>query len=308
MEGPGALFKKDFHLELAIFIDEVGSLWSTKTSDATRAFEPFFPELTGCASLSSSRNGNTLLILTNSGEVIGLGDNKYGQLSGGMETYYKTPNPVFKLKNIKHISCTDKHMLALDIDGVVWGCGDNDNFYMGQGHPTIFTPKVIPDLPPMVTIYASNNAYAIDTSGKLWYWGFIYGVHGPKVINLPCFAVEIVECVEYGSVKISVLDIDDQVWQAILPNLKDWVKVSPGKVIKMSKRRMKVEAEQLLLVDENETVWLQNRNALESYTIQSPVLDLIAGIDTALHQLALPFTPLNLNLKNESKTKSARKG
>jgi alpha-tubulin suppressor-like RCC1 family protein len=82
------------------------------------------------------------------------------------------------LQNIVAISAGNHHVLALDVDGYVWGWGKNQFGQLGNGttspSSTPVQVKVGPDTPlyDIVSIDAGfEHSMAIDNDGCIWVWG-----------------------------------------------------------------------------------------------------------------------------------------
>lgn len=76
---------------------------------------------------------------------------------------------------ITAIACANSHQIALDTAGQMWLWGPNTYGQLGDGTTTTRATPVNPLLPPGVVIKAIGEAdattFAIDTLGRLWFWG-----------------------------------------------------------------------------------------------------------------------------------------
>ena len=284
-----------------ILIDEEGYLWhlNEKKKKSDQIFVPFHPQLSGCVSLSTSPCRATVAALTESGEVIGWGDNRHGMLSG-TTNFYEIPNQVFTLKNIKSVSCSNRYLLALDTYGVVWGCGDNAEGHLGKGNCTIYTPQIVhPTLPPITTIFAGSFAHAVDTLGKYWQWKEAE----PIQYDFPFTPKTLLELVKnVNSCFMIILDTENQVWQAstiFCP--RDWQRVNPFNVVQISK--ISGKQEQLVVIDEHGGVWMQSTKAtFQLDSIAEPVCDFVPGVYKLSPDLIWASSPL-IKGKSSSKKK-----
>jgi alpha-tubulin suppressor-like RCC1 family protein len=145
--------------------------------------------------LQISAGGNHSLALDEYGNVWSCGDNGYGQLGlGGGATRTnkvslgdnKNRNKFTKTKlnNIQQISAGKYHSLALDNQGNVWSCGNNDYGQLGLGGGATRTNSVSlgddknrnvftkTNMKNVVAISAGSlHSLALDKSGNVWSCG-----------------------------------------------------------------------------------------------------------------------------------------
>lgn len=128
----------------------------------------------GARSLADA-NG-AVVIANGDGHVCAWGNNSNGLLGveprGG-----QTGDPVRieGLENVVQVAGGHDYAMALDTAGEVRAWGRTGFGSLGNGtdeNTAISTPRVVPGLPPLRWIGASEGtAYGIDESGKLWSWG-----------------------------------------------------------------------------------------------------------------------------------------
>ena len=107
----------------------------------------------------------------NQGNLFAWGDNGYGQLGIGVDTW--TPHELLVGSEWKYLANYAYHTLAIKYDGTLWACGDNEFGQLGDGTNI---PKSIP-----IQIGTSNNwldvscggyhSIGIKRDGTLWAWG-----------------------------------------------------------------------------------------------------------------------------------------
>ncbi|WP_158502071.1 MopE-related protein [Vitiosangium sp. GDMCC 1.1324] len=116
------------------------------------------------------------LALRRTGQVMGWGQNQYGQLglgSGGASVV-ATPTLVAGLPAVKAVAAGIGHSLALDLDGQVWAWGQNASGQMGMGSAggTVTVPTQVAGLTGIQSIAAGGNySLALDAAGQVWAWG-----------------------------------------------------------------------------------------------------------------------------------------
>ncbi|MCL2787921.1 MAG: Ig-like domain-containing protein [Micrococcales bacterium] len=132
--------------------------------------------------------GGTGYALDESGDVWAWGYNGYGQLGNGTSgttTYSTRPvqvqaAPGETLPLFTAIAAGDYTGYALDQDGHVWACGNNNWGQLGNGTSGTTTYSTRPvqvqaatgQLPVFTTIAAGGGTgYALDVDGNVWAWG-----------------------------------------------------------------------------------------------------------------------------------------
>jgi len=103
------------------------------------------------------------------------GSNSSGKLGGGISGGLNVPTQIGGVYDIIRLSFGLNHALALRGDGTVWAWGHNSYGQLGNGTDgnNSSTPVQVSDLTDIVWIEAGNNhSLALDSSGKLWAWGF----------------------------------------------------------------------------------------------------------------------------------------
>jgi alpha-tubulin suppressor-like RCC1 family protein len=106
------------------------------------------------------------------GTLWGWGDNEYGQLGDGTQTYKLVPTQVGISTNWNKISAGQQYTMAIKTDGTLWGWGSN-NYTLGDG--TAFL-RIVPTQIGTDTNWSEVSAgsyktLAIKTDGTLWAWG-----------------------------------------------------------------------------------------------------------------------------------------
>lgn len=99
------------------------------------------------------------------------------------------------MPKIKQVAKGENHTLAVDIDGNVWGWGNNSSKeidYNYSGH--IITPVKLTEIDNVDCVSAGQGfSAAIKDDSSLWTWGQNYagqlGIGGSKVIMLIKFHV-----------------------------------------------------------------------------------------------------------------------
>ena len=105
------------------------------------------------------------------------GDNRHGNLGDGTTTDSYDPkllpSPFHDMSNLRSISATSEHTLALKNDGTIWAWGENTYGELGiNSTDDALTPVQVGDDTDWAKIHASNyNSFAVKTDGTLWSWG-----------------------------------------------------------------------------------------------------------------------------------------
>lgn len=130
------------------------------------------PGLAGIVSLSAGNNH--VLALKGDGTVWGFGDNTFGQLGGGTAGgYQNTATQVLGLSGIVEVAAGGTHSLARQLDGTVFGWGDNSRGQLGDG-TTVNRPSPIVVSPGFAarSIGAGDATTAlVKSDGTLWVGG-----------------------------------------------------------------------------------------------------------------------------------------
>ncbi|MBP9604764.1 MAG: chromosome condensation regulator RCC1, partial [Chromatiaceae bacterium] len=71
------------------------------------------------------------MFIASDGSLWAWGDNQFGQLGDGTNTYRSTPTPV--LTGVAVLAAGGYHTLALKTDGSLWAWGDNGSGQLGDG-------------------------------------------------------------------------------------------------------------------------------------------------------------------------------
>lgn len=153
--------------------------------------------------VSVANPGGAGVAATGAGEVCAWGNNVHGVLGveprGG-----QTPRPVrvAEFDDVTQVAGGHDFALALDSPGRVWAWGRAVSGMLGDGsteQTSIATPTLVPGLPPLQRIFASDSAsYGIDHDGGLWAWGggrrvepYLTADLLPRLIPLPGPAQEV---------------------------------------------------------------------------------------------------------------------
>jgi alpha-tubulin suppressor-like RCC1 family protein len=111
------------------------------------------------------------------GNAWAFGDNFYGQLGNGTNTYSTTPIPVTMPAGVtfKAVTAGAFHSVALDTSGNAWAWGSNGEGELGIGtldNSAIPTAVVMPPGVTFVAISAGfQDTLALDNLGRAWAWG-----------------------------------------------------------------------------------------------------------------------------------------
>lgn len=134
----------------------------------------------------------TAVGLTYNGEVYVWGDGAYYDLGQGqVKLNQYTPLKVEGLPEIVKIAKGKHHVLALDVNGEVWGWGNNSS---GEVHGAykgkVYVPSKISGLNNITDIAAGTGfSAAIKSDGTLWTWGNNtdgkLGDRGTSAANVP---------------------------------------------------------------------------------------------------------------------------
>ena len=103
------------------------------------------------------------------------GYNALAQLGTGNTTNYSSPKQIGALTNWSVAVSGAFHVIALKTDGTLWSWGRNAAGEPGLGNATTYSsPKQIGALTSWTSNIAIGRQHnlAVDTSGKLWAWGF----------------------------------------------------------------------------------------------------------------------------------------
>jgi len=139
--------------------------------------DPFADWLTSSNKLarSISAGEDYTVALDKHGKLWAWGENGYGQLGDGTETYRSTPTGLaapFNAKIWKSVSAGTHHTAAIDTSGKLYTWGKNDKGQLGDGTNTDKNyPVQVGSKTWKSVSVGGNHTTAIDTAGKLWTWG-----------------------------------------------------------------------------------------------------------------------------------------
>ncbi len=159
----------------------------------------------------------------------GCGYNLFGQLglndTNNRLTLTSIPLPD-SMASIASVGCGEFHTMVLDINGKVWGCGDNRFGQLGLGDTNDrLTLTQVPFINPIISVVCrGNHTIVLDTDGNLWGCGNNkYGQLGLGDINRRLFLTQVplpvsmtpipsVASVACGYNYTIVLDTDGKLW------------------------------------------------------------------------------------------------
>ena len=132
------------------------------------------PALSGIQAIAA--NGHFSLALDAQGRLWAWGQNTSGQLgTGAAGTAVSTPGLVPGLPALRAVAAGVNHVLALGVDGSVWGWGSNTSAQVGTGatSATVLTPVQVAGLPLARAVAAGvGHSLIVDAqSGDVWAWG-----------------------------------------------------------------------------------------------------------------------------------------
>lgn len=117
---------------------------------------------------------NSVVALDANGDVYTWGDGSYWDLGHGSadnsNVYY--PKKVEGLPKIKQVAKGKNHTLALDIEGNVWGWGNNSSGELGSNlKGKVYVPTKISGINNATFISAGEGFSAAIVEGDIWTWG-----------------------------------------------------------------------------------------------------------------------------------------
>lgn len=154
------------------------------TTNPTKVFPPSKVDVPSATEVSGGQEH--LEFLTTDNQVVGCGNNEYGQLGDATNTNSSIPvTAQLQLQpgvTITEISAGNQFTLALDSSGNVWAWGENDLGQLGDGSTTNSNVPVQVALPsPAVQIYAggsqrnpqnpNGSGIARLANGDVYAWG-----------------------------------------------------------------------------------------------------------------------------------------
>jgi len=117
---------------------------------------------------------NYALIIDKEGNLYGIGRNYYGNLGDGTTIDRKKLVKIMEGTKFKEVTTMSRgSCYAIDIEGNLWGWGNNENYQLGDGtNNTRLVPIKIKEGTKFKRISGGiSHALAIDEDGKLWTWG-----------------------------------------------------------------------------------------------------------------------------------------
>ena len=171
----------------SLAIDEEGNLWAWglnnigQVGDGTKVNKSIPVKIKdGTKFTQISAGGSYSLAIDDGGNLWTWGNNDYGQLAGGGKYSIKEPYNVqlFYTNKFIKVSGGEGHSIALDINGKLWTCGNNNYGQVGDGK-VVNEIKLNKDRLAQIQketkftqISAGDyHSLAIDEEGNLWGWG-----------------------------------------------------------------------------------------------------------------------------------------
>lgn len=165
------------------------------------------------------------LALKKDGTVWALGNNYYGQLGDGSNSYRNLPVQVQNLTNVVSINASQYFSMALKSDGTVWTWGYNGGGQLGDGTMTNRNmPVQVKNLNEVTAISAGiYHALAVKNDGTVWGWGDCgYGCLGSyenRSTAVKIQGIDNVKSVSAGYYFSTALKKDGTVWTWGLNNV-----------------------------------------------------------------------------------------
>ena len=109
--------------------------------------------------------------IKNSGIAYGWGMNDHGQITGQISK--TVPEEIKSFENVTSIIAGDDTSFITKNEGL-FAVGINDNGQLGLGEriqSIVITPKKV-TMPPIKSLESRQASYAVDTTGRLWSWGY----------------------------------------------------------------------------------------------------------------------------------------
>lgn len=116
------------------------------------------------------------LVLTEDGKVFSFGSAESGKLGQGMlndSISIAEPKQVKALKNVKNISCSVGHSMAVTLENKLFSWGDNYKGQLGNGNKTTeYVPKeILGFINWKVTACGPYHSLGLSKENKLYHWG-----------------------------------------------------------------------------------------------------------------------------------------
>jgi len=120
-----------------------------------------------------AKGSNFSVVVRNDGTLWAWGDNTYGQLGDGTNTFRYTPVQIGTASNWKAVWAGDFHTAAIKTDGTLWVWGRNNYGQLGVGTNDDYnTPIQINLAKNWSTVTCGfGSTFAIKTDGTLWVFG-----------------------------------------------------------------------------------------------------------------------------------------
>lgn len=166
------------------------------------------------------------MALDESGTLWAWGYNGDRQISKDPNAQYLTPFKVALPGPVARFACGGSHVLVVDQSGALWSWGNNENGQLGLGHtnPTIGISQITKPLGMgnITSLAASaNSSYALDSTGKVWSWGYNDGGqlgNGSNMSQLQPVAVDVttgispIRSISAGESHVVASAVDGSIW------------------------------------------------------------------------------------------------
>lgn len=127
--------------------------------------------MSGVAAVSTGEHYS--MVIKTDGTLWAFGQNNFGQLGNGSTTDNSVPNsvPIKIMSNVKEVSASKSHTMALKTDGTLWAWGWNMYGQLGDGNKTdSHVPVKVMDNIKSVSI-GDDYSQVIKNDGSVWGWG-----------------------------------------------------------------------------------------------------------------------------------------
>ena len=165
-------------------------------------------------------NGQNSAAIDINGNLYTWGNNSYGELGYGTKesTSHLLPvklNTSAKFEKVKF--GTYSNLIALDDNGNIWTCGNNDNYNLGDGttEEKLVLTQITNNVKYIEIQPATYGGYAIDEDMHLWVWGYgSYGTGKSAYFKTP---TKIMEDTKFKKISANgdcalAIDENDKLW------------------------------------------------------------------------------------------------
>ena len=163
--------------------------------------------------------GRNSLALDNEGNIWSWGENDDGALGNGKrKENVLIPTKVTSGKKYVQISAGYENSLALDEEGNIWGCGENDYGQLGLEQTAMYWTQTTVKLNKIST--NGEDSAGLDEKGNIWTWGYNNngqignGQKGDGIYHVP---IQVTNGIEYVQVSVGdshmiALDSEGNIW------------------------------------------------------------------------------------------------